>query len=142
MSKPKSLTRRQRAVIEELFADGANEQRVLEKHGISRDLYSRWLTEERFCEAFEKRIAQAHHTARILLARHAPRAAQTLIDLTKCSKEETARKACLDIVVAPIASATDETPRTAPKPDPITELPPETATRLLAALAESRTAPV
>ncbi|NLT78663.1 MAG: hypothetical protein GXX98_19255, partial [Planctomycetes bacterium] len=77
----------------------------------------------------------AYREARLVLARHAPKAAKTLIDLTKCQKEETARRACLDIVAPPTAPGAAETPHKAAEHDPIAELPPETATRLLAALA-------
>jgi len=135
MSEPKRLTRRQLAVIEDLFAGEMTESEVLAKHNISAALYDRWLTDARFCECFERRLARAYREARLVLARHAPKAAKTLIDLTKCQKEETARRACLDIVAPPTAPGAAETPHKAAEHDPIAELPPETATRLLAALA-------
>lgn len=135
MSEPKRPTRRQRAVIEDLFADEATEREVLEKHNISPALYDRWLADARFCECFERRIARAYRAARLTLARHAPKAAGTLIKLTTCDKEETARRACLDIVAPPTDSGADETPRPDAQAEPLAELPPETATRLLAALA-------
>jgi hypothetical protein len=137
MSEPKRLTRRQRAVIEDLFAGEMTEPEVLAKHNVSTALYDRWLTDARFCECFERRVARAYREARLTLARHAPEAAKTLIDLTTCEKEETARRACLDIVAPPSAPGAAETPHEAAERDPIAELPPETATRLLAALADS-----
>lgn len=136
MSKRKQLTRRQRAAIEDLFTGEMTEPEVLAKHNVSAALYDRWLNDEAFCECFERRVARAYREARLTLARHAPKAAKTLIDLTKCQKEETARRACLDIVAPPTApDPAVKTPgRT--EPDPAAELPPETATRLLAALAQ------
>lgn len=133
MSESKRLTKRQRAVIEDLFADQASEQEVLDRHNISAALYDQWLDDERFCEHLERRIARAYRQARLILARSAPQAAQTLIKLTQCRKEELARRACLDIIAPPSASGPTEAPSAAA--DPAAELPPETATRLLAALA-------
>ncbi len=137
MSQRKRLTRRQLAAIEDLFAGEMTEREVLEKHNISAPLYDRWLNDEAFRECFERRVARAYREARLVLARHAPKAAKTLIDLTKCQKEETARRACLDIVAPPTAPGVSGTPHKDTGPDPIAELPPETATRLLAALADS-----
>lgn len=135
MSEPKRLTRRQRAVIEDLFAGEMTESEVLATYNVSAALYDRWLTDARFCECFERRVARAYREARLTLARHAPKAAKTLIDLTKCQKEETARRACLDIVAPPTTSDSPVRTPGQTEPDLAAELPPETATRLLAALA-------
>jgi len=137
MPELKRLTKRQRAVIEELFADQANERDVLDKHNVSPALYDQWLGDERFREHLEQRIARAYREARLILARNAPQAARTLIELTRCKKEELARKACLDIIALPPASGPNGAPSADTENDPAAELPPETATRLLAALAET-----
>lgn len=137
MSESKRLTKRQRAVIEDLFADQANEREVLDKHNVSAALYDRWLGDERFREYVEERIARAYRQARLILARNAPQAAQKLIELTGCRKEDLARRACLDIITPPAASGPKETPPPAAANDPTADLPPETATRLLAALANT-----
>ncbi len=134
MSESKRLTKRQRAVIEDLFADHANEREVLDKHNVSPALYDQWLGDEQFCECFERRIARAYRQARLILARNAPQAAQTLVELSR-HKGEPARKACLDILALPTAERPNAAPPTEAANDPTTELPPETATRLLAALA-------
>lgn len=135
MRQTRNLTKRQRAVIEDLFTSELEEQAVLEKHHVSPSLYHQWLANDRFLERFEQRIAQAYRTGRIILARYATLAATRLVELTDCEKEETARKACLDIISlhnpAPIQAsrvAEDQT-------DSATALSPETASRLLAALA-------
>ncbi len=134
MSATKRLSRRQRAVIDDLFNSAMPEQDVLDKHQVGAALYRRWLSDQRFREQFDWRIAQAYREARLILARYAPLAAMKLVHLTNCEKEETARKACLDIV-APQTAAPALFEETA-TPDPTPELPPETVTRLLAALAE------
>ena len=137
MSESKRLTKRQRAVIEDLFADQANERDVLDRHNVSAALYDRWLGDERFRQCVEERIARAYRQARLILARNAPQAAQKLIELTKCRKEDLARRACLDIIAPPAATRLKEAPPADAANVPAAELPPETATRLLAALAGS-----
>lgn len=135
MPKAKNLTKRQCAVIEDLFTAKLDEVEVLEKHHISPALYSRWLADDRFIEQIERRIAQARRCGRLVLARYASVAAGKLVALTECKKEEVARKACLDIITLDrpttrAATTTEEATETAK-----TELPPETATQILAALA-------
>ncbi len=139
MQETKKLTKRQRAVIEDLFTSELEDEEVLARHNVAPALYSRWLGDERFVEQFERRIAQAYHASRVTLARYAPVAAGKLITLTDCEKEETARKACLDIVTfnaVPAAAAQSAAPREAQTPSNV-ELPPEVASRLLTALTET-----
>jgi hypothetical protein len=134
MPKAKNLTRRQRAVIEDLFTAEMDEQNVLDKYNVSRTLYNRWLADERFAEQFERRIAQAYLSGRIILARHASKAANKLVQLTECKKEEIVRRACLDIISLDNPGATPSA--SAPEgPTARTDLPAETASRILAALA-------
>ena len=136
MSQAKRLTRRQQAMLEDLFTAEMDEQEVLEKHNVSYALYSRWLGDEQFIEQFERRIAQAYRSGRVILARYAAAAAVKLIELTTCEKEETARKACLDIITLHSPTAANEPPAAgAPSEPSDIELAPETASRLLSALA-------
>ena len=137
MATPKKLTRRQLALIEDLFAGESEEQEVLDKHKVGRQLYCRWLADKAFSAQLDQRVAGAYRQSTFLIARHARSAAERLIGLTECQKEETARKACLDIITmnpstglaATGATAEDKTEDPAP-------IPPQTASRLLAALAE------
>ncbi len=110
MRKKNALTKRQLDVIEDLFTEDLNERAVLEKHNVSARLYGKWQGEDAFIEHFEKRIAAAHRQSAALIASYAPIAAAKLVDLTQCKKEETARKACLDII------AMQPSPTAAPKP--------------------------
>lgn len=138
MSKPKPLTRRQRAVLDDLFTSEMKEHEVLDKHHISRTLYRRWLADERFNAEFEEWIAQAHRAGRIVLARAAAEAANKLVTLAKSGDGETTRKACLDIIAAQSPTATAPAATTSPpaaSEAPTTPLSPETASRILALLA-------
>jgi hypothetical protein len=138
MTKTSKLTKRQRAVIEDLFFSEMDERQVLARHHVSRSLYDRWQTDERFTREFEDRIARAYTESRVILARYATVAATKLIELTDCEKEETARKACLDILARGSLASSHEIPRNHPSNDGQAEvdLSPATASRLLAALAQ------
>lgn len=149
MAKRKQLTQRQLAVIEDLFSDFSivDEQAVLDKHNVSRSVYNKWLTDSLFTEQFDRRIAAAHRQSAALIARYAPLAAAKLVQLTDSDKEETARKACLDIISMPQIARTcgnagaDANPKSQmanQKSQIAPELSDQTVSRLLAILAEEK----
>ena len=137
MHEPKQLSKRQLAVAEDLFTGELDEQKVLDKYKVSRKLYNRWLAEPPFAEHLERCIAAVHLRSAVLVARNAAKAANTLFELTTSDKGETARKACLDIILmnTPARSA-DDSATAGGVPTDRPPLSDETATRLLAALAE------
>lgn len=140
MAKAKQLTRRQSALIEDLFASDKEEQEVLDKHNVSRRLYCRWLADEAFAEQLNRQVAVAYRRSRLLIARQAPTVASTLVGLTTCEKEETARKACLDIICPNSAIHSVPTSAALPKdkpPEP-EQISPQAAGRILAALAGAK----
>lgn len=139
MAKAKQLSKKQLRLIESLSASKLRERTILARHKIGRQLFHRWLADARFCEELNQVVAEGYRQSTLMLARNAPTAAKKLIKLTKCKKEETARKACMDIITMkpptfqPAASAArdDNTKESAP-------ISPETASRILSALAEER----
>jgi len=142
MRKKNALTKRQLDVIDALFAGELDEQAVLEKHNVNARLYSKWQADDVFVEQFEKRIAAAHRQSAALIARYAPVAATKLVQLTQSEKEETARKACLDIIAmqpSPMAQPKPQTPDP-DKPDQSQQLTQKTAAKILAILVEENQA--
>lgn len=147
MSQAKQLTKKQLAVIEDLFSGELNEQAVLEKHKVSRNLYNQWQSDDNFVEQFDRRIAGAYRQSAALIARYAPLAAAKLIALTESDKDETARKACLDIISMPVMKANKKTQlskeesrlaETRALPSDTKQLSEQTVGRLLAVLAEEK----
>lgn len=137
MSKSRKLTRQQLAVLEDLFTGELSEDAVIGKHGVSHSLYERWLADERFASQVDQRIDHAYRRSRIILARNAADVASRLAKLAREGQGETARKACLDII-----NLQDSTGRKISSDAPSTQegsatanLTPETASRLLAAMA-------
>jgi hypothetical protein len=139
------LSKKQVAVIEDLFAGELDEAAVLDKHKISRNRYNKWLADECFVEAFAERIARAYRQSQLIIARYAPLAAAKLVQLTGSDSAETARKACLDIISNPAINCGAKYASMVPVEARVTSEEPratsgwlsaETASRLLAALAE------
>ena len=145
MAKGKRLSKKQLSVIGDLFTGQLDEQAILDKHKVSRAVFVKWQMERRFVEEFNRRIAALNRQGELIIARYAPLAAAKLVGLTESQSQETARKACIDIIEFPkqAVKKADESagPLWAGKNDkgaPQKELPPETASRLLAALADKR----
>ncbi|MBW8038609.1 MAG: hypothetical protein FVQ85_01270 [Planctomycetes bacterium] len=139
MAQRKKLSKKQLSVMDNMFTGELDEQAVLDRHKVSRNVYSRWLADGLFVTEFDRRIMSAHRQSAALIARYAPLAAAKLVHLTESEKEETARKACLDIIslqalldkriAQPSQSQTTET-------QPQQQLTEQAASRLLAALAQ------
>lgn len=139
MSRQKKLSRRQLAVMDDLFAGELDERSILDKHKVTRNTYNKWLADELFCEEFDRRIASAWRQCELIIARYSAVAAAKLVQLTDSEKEETARRACLDIISLPMLSTKKSQqpaePQSIDQGQP-SQLSAETAERLLAALAE------
>ena len=133
----KQLDKRQQRVIDDLFSSGLDEAGVLAKHGVSRHVFRKWVTEKVFVDEIRFRTEYAQQQSRLIIARYAPLAAAKLVQLTESEKEETARRACLDIISLPYATKADKgaSPEELEGGDE-SSLSPEAASRLLAALAE------
>jgi len=133
--KQKRLSKRQLAVIDELFAGGMDEAEVLQRYKVSTRLYREWLADELFTGELKFRIDSARRAGELIIARYTPVAAVKLVGLIDSKKDETVRRACLDIMSAgrqQAGSAADLAPSNQSKPD----LPPALASKLLAVLAE------
>jgi hypothetical protein len=119
-----------------LFAGQIDEQQVLDKHKINKRLYDKWLADANFTEEFERRLKLAHRQSELIIAKFATVAAAKLVQLTESENQETARKACLDIINC-LRPNPEPKPDEQPEDEQASELPPELASRLLAALATS-----
>jgi hypothetical protein len=139
MAKARPLSAKQLAVIDDLFKDEPAESQILEKHGISRRLYDRWLADESFRRHLETRKAWECRRNEIILVRSAREAVTNLMALTKSEQAETARKACLDIITmsADLSAGPDTKPGENPTPaSESLNLTPERAGKILTFLAE------
>jgi len=143
MGRRKYLTRKQLSVLEDLFSGDLNEHEVLLKHKLSKNIYNKWLSEERFAERFSHYINGLNRQSELLISRYATLAAVKLVDLTESENQETARKACLDIISFSLAKKTISKAngdvkgiKEADKKTP--RLPTKTARKLLSALAEEK----
>jgi hypothetical protein len=136
LTKTKYFTRKQKAVLNDLFTGRQSVQEVLEKWKVKRLTYHRWHTQEYFAYEFKRLMNMAQCESELVFVRYAADVAAKLVSLTGAEKEEIARKACMDVINHPDRKAKNlvESPKL-PEETP-EELPPEVASRLLAALVD------
>lgn len=141
MERKRPLTKRQLGVIDDIFSAELDERAILEKHDVSRNVYNKWLSDERFKAEITRRVTSVRLQSEVLIARYSLLAAAKLVQLIESEREETSRRACLDIISLPNIKSR--------KPGKLQggdlksaeqsqSLPPRTARRLLAALAEEK----
>ena len=141
MSKVRQPTDKQLKVLEKLFLGNEDENSILKKYRVKRRIYEKWLQDERFCEAFNRRIEAAHRQGQLIIAKYCSVAAAKLVELTESKKEETARRACRDIITMPRGEIKQELASAAEKAaedEMANRYSPETAGKLLAVLAEGK----
>ena len=141
MARRKYLNKKQLTILDDLFNSDLDEQAVLDKHKVRRSTYDRWLADKLFAERFKQYVNAQKRRSELLMAKYSCLAAAKLVELAASDKAETARKACLDIISLP-KLAGDNNPKPAesqPTAQPQAQpLSPQTARRLLAALAEEK----
>ena len=99
-NEKKRLNKRQLAVVDDLFDGKMDEAEILEKHDLRTSAYRKWLANDNFIAELTRRTEAARRQSEMIIARFAPAAAAELVALTECEKEETRRKACLDVITA------------------------------------------
>ena len=141
MTRRKQLSQKQLAILDDLFNSDFDEQAVLDKHKVRRSTYDRWLEDKLFSERFKQYVNGLQRRSELLMAKYSCLAAAKLVELTASGKDETARKACLDIISLPkiAAKKTEQSDEGKKDSDKQAErLSEVTASRLLAALAEEK----
>ncbi len=136
MLKSKYLTKKQKGVLEDLFSAGLNVQEILEKWKVTRQTYYRWHAQPFFAAEFKRLLNLAQSECELILARYAAAVAMKLVSLSAAEKEETARKACMDVIVnydRKIKRKSGIDPK--PIEEPLIDLPPQVASKMLALLA-------
>ena len=137
MPDVKPLTKKQLSVIDDLFAGELDEREIFEKHRINKRVYDKWLADENFANEFDRRVKSAHRQGELIISRYASIAAMKLVNLTESANPETARKACLDVINCLRQNNQPSPAEQASEAEQPPDLPPELASRLLAALAAS-----
>ncbi len=138
MGREKRLSKRQRAVIDDMFSGEMDEGAILEKHGIDRAVYEKWRTQLEFEAEFGRRIEWFSRHSEMIIAKYAPLAAAKLVALTESEKEETARHACLDIISFARSAEKSNEPEKDDGDAREIHLSDSTAMRLLNVLAEEK----
>ena len=144
-----ALTKKQLDVIDDLFKNSGDETAVLKKYNIARNIWGKWIADKSFNAAIEEKIKAMQRQSQILITQYVPMAAAKLIQLCGSDKEETSRKACLDILAMQAGSTHSTSSGQAGgsgqskevdtgDDDEENMLDDETAAKLLAVLAEKK----
>jgi hypothetical protein len=143
LNSQKYLTKRQLAVIEDLLAGEMSECEVLKKHNVGTVVYRRWLSNRAFADELSFRLESARRESQMMIAKYGRIAAAKLIELTSSKKEETARKACLDVISAvvkqpePGGGGANEDGADLPEEAQAAGISPEKASKILEILSEN-----
>ena len=129
------LNAKQRAVIFDLVAATMDEGEVLLKHGVGMAVYKNWLGDKKFADELDFVKGAAKRQSDLILAKYASVATAKLIELTGSDKEETARKACLDIISMPLGKSLLGEDKAAEASDGHNKLSPEMASKVLELIA-------
>lgn len=132
------LNKKQLGVVEELFLGNLEEYEIIEKYKLTKRLFHKWMADEVFMNEMESRIRSSRLKGRLLIARYASVAASKLVELTQDEKEETARKACVDIISLPIERAQEISADHSDNEKGRQSIAPEIASRLLEVLVEGQ----
>lgn len=128
------ITKKQRSVLDDIFIDGLSESSSLKKNRINANTYRQWLNDQIFQKEIQFYIDSAQRQGKILIARHCEFAAAKLVQLAGSDKDETARKACLDIIKA--SKNPENKNKTTEEPaEPKMDLSPDKAAKILEIMA-------
>jgi hypothetical protein len=81
-----------------LFYSALDENAVLKKHNVQRTTYEKWLREKFFSCQFQEYTASLARRSALAVAKAETDVAARLVKLANCDKEESARKACQDVL--------------------------------------------
>lgn len=136
MAQKKQLTKKQLSLLDDLFSDDADTEQVLKEHKITASVFNQWQSEKNFAAEFDNRIAVMYRQSELIIAKYATLAAAKLVQLTESESQETARKACLDIIQLPKMLAKKQaTAQPDDQPEDVVKLSSKNASKILAVLA-------
>jgi hypothetical protein len=136
------LGKKQLAVITDIFENTITEVDALAKNHVSKWLYQKWLDNPIFLAELDARFDEALRRSKFLIAHCLPLAVQRLVQLIVSEKEETARKACLDLISLQLSEDLQNFKNPQKQNKKIhPKLTPEKAARMLAMLAEREPKP-
>ena len=136
MAQKKQLTKKQLSLLDDLFSDDTDIEQVLKKHDVTTSVFNRWQGNENFAVEFDNRIAAMYCQSELIIAKYSTLAAAKLVQLTESESQETARKACLDIIQLPkMLTKKQSTTQQDDQPEDVVKLSSKNASKILAVLA-------
>jgi hypothetical protein len=139
MLQSKYLTGNQRGVLADLFSGKFTVQEVLDKRKVTRRTYYKWHAQPFFAAEFKRLLELSRNEYQLVFAHYAPDIAMKLVSLTAADKDETARKACMDVIANHERKVKHKNENESNAiEEPLIDLSPEVAGKMLALLAEEK----
>jgi hypothetical protein len=130
----KKKVRKWQIVLADMVEGGMSEREVEEKYRLREGLIRLWYAEEGFRAELVATVRVARFRAMAMMGQSAMMAAAELVSLARSGKEETKRKACVDIMKMQI----DENEKEDAADKPKMKISEEEASAVVKALAEVR----
>jgi hypothetical protein len=96
--KRRDLNEKKWAVLDDLFYSALDENAVLKKHNVPRTSYEKWLREKLFTRQFHEYARSLARRSELAVVKSETDVLARLVELTRCNKEESARKSCQDVL--------------------------------------------
>jgi hypothetical protein len=92
------INSKQKRFLSDILDKRLTVDRAMEISGVSGEILCKWFSSPAFIDELAGRIEIVTRRADMIISQNRVTAAENLVRLTSCDKEETARKACLDIL--------------------------------------------
>jgi hypothetical protein len=133
---PGHLGKVQRAVMKDLLESQLPEYEILEKHKVCPWRYRIWLKNGLFAREYNARVDARMRQGKLIMLRCFPQAAEKFVNLIESVKEETSRKACVNLISLWKSDEAGQTPADKNDHDQTPQLSQEKAAKIWAVLAE------
>lgn len=117
------LNKKQKAVAEALYNGQTDEQEISKQCDVSVKTLQRWLIMPEFIEELDRLCGNSLRDTRFTISRYGPVAALHLANLLGSDKEDTVRRAALDMIDRSLKVSGSELP--GPEPEPRMEDDPQ-----------------
>jgi hypothetical protein len=101
-----TVNKKQKNFLNDILEKRLPVERAMELSDIRGEVLCRWFSTPAFIGELARRIEIITKRADMVISQNRLTAAEKLVKLTSCDKEETARKACLDILELTAANKT------------------------------------
>ncbi len=133
-----AVSKKYQKIIDKWIKNDGDETELTKKYHISYKKWANLLRDKYTINAIEGRVELAKRKSQLLKAKYLPLATAKLIELCNSENNETSRKACVDLIKEEIKEKCTDSKTETGAEESGKEVNPETASTILAVLAEKK----